>query len=63
MQRMWFPPWLYKLLPVGYLLGGLLLLVSSGDDPLGRLGGILLCAAGALVLALRLYARRFMGSD
>ena len=63
MQKMWFPPWLYKLLPVAYLAFGLLLLVTSGDDPLGRLGGVLLCAAGILVLGLRLYARKFMGSD
>ncbi len=58
MPRVWFPPWLYKLLPVGYLVAGVLLLVSSGDDALGRLGGILLCAAGILVLAMRLYVRK-----
>jgi hypothetical protein len=60
---MWFPPWLYKLLPFAYLVFGLLMLLMFGDDALGRLGGILLCAAGILVLALRLYARKFMGSD
>ena len=58
MRQVWFPPWLYKLLPVGYLVAGVLLLVSSGNDPLGLLGGILLCAAGVLVLAMRLYARK-----
>ena len=58
MQRMWFPPWLYKLFPYAYVAFGLLLLRSSGDDPLGRLGGILLCAAGILILAMRLYARK-----
>ena len=58
MRGMWFPPWLYKLLPFAYLFFGLLMFVNFGDDPLGRLGGILLCAAGILVLALRLYARK-----
>lgn len=58
MQKMWFPPWLYKLLPIGYLAFGILLLVTSRDDALGRLGGILLCAAGILVLAMRLYVRK-----
>lgn len=57
MQRMWLPPVLYRLLPAGYLLAGLLMLATFGDDALGRLSGILLCAAGILVWALRLYAR------
>ena len=57
MQRIWLPPKLYQLLPLGYLLSGLLMLVMFGEYPLGRLSGLLLCAAGILVWALRLYAR------
>jgi len=54
MNRIWLPPKLYRLLPLGYLFFGALMLINFGDDPLGRLSGILLCAAGILVLALRL---------
>jgi hypothetical protein len=57
MRRLWLPPRLYQLLPFGYLFFGLLMLVRFGDDPMGRLSGLLLCAAGILVLALRLIRR------
>ncbi len=57
MQKIWLSPRLYQLLPLAYLFFGLLMLFRYGDDPLGRLSGILLIAAGVLVLALRLVAR------
>ena len=57
MLKIWLPPGLYRLLPLGYLFFGFLMLMRFSDDPLGRLSGILLCAAGALVLALRLIGR------
>ena len=55
MQKIWLPPRLYQLLPLVYLLSGLLMLVKFGDEPLGRLSGLLLCAAAVLVWALRVY--------
>jgi drug/metabolite transporter (DMT)-like permease len=55
MQKIWFPPRLYQLLPLVYLLSGLLMLAKFGDDPLGRISGLLLCAAAVLVWALRVY--------
>lgn len=58
MQKIWLPPRLYQLLPVVYLLSGLLMLVKFGDQPLGRLSGLLLCAAAVLVWALRVHASR-----
>jgi len=58
MQKIWLPSWLYQLLPLVQLLAGLLLLAIFGDDPLGRLGGLLLCAAAALVWALRARGRK-----
>ncbi len=57
MQSPWLPPTLYRLLPLAYLFFGALMLVRFGDDPLGRLSGLLLCAAGTLVLILRLVGR------
>ena len=57
MKRLWLPQRLYRLLPLGYLFFGSVMLVNFGDDSLGRLSGILLCAAGILVLALRLVGR------
>lgn len=57
MKRIWLSPKLYRLLPLGYLFFGWLMLVNFGDDPLGRLSGILLWAAGVIVLALRLVGR------
>jgi drug/metabolite transporter (DMT)-like permease len=55
MQKIWFPPRLYQLLPLVYLLSGLLMLAKFGDDPLGRISGLLLCAAAVLVWALRVH--------
>ena len=57
MQKIWLPSRLYQLLPLVYLLFGLLMLAIFGDDPLGRLSGLLLCAAAALVWALRAHGR------
>ena len=53
MRKIWLPPRLYQLLPLVYLLSGVLMLVKFGDEPLGRLSGLLLCAAAVLVWALR----------
>ncbi len=57
MHKIWLPPRLYRLLPFVYLLSGLLMLATFGDEPLGRLSGLLLCAAAILIWALRVYAR------
>jgi len=57
MQKMWLPSRLYQLLPLVYLLAGLLMLAIFGDDPLGRLSGFLLCAAAVLIWALRAHGR------
>ena len=56
MRTMWLPPRLYRLLPLAYLLSGLLMLAKFGDDPLGLLSGAMLCAAAVLVWALRVHA-------
>jgi len=56
MRKMWLPPRLYRLLPLAYLLSGLLMLAKFGDDPLGLLSGAMLCAAAVLVWALRVHA-------
>ena len=55
MRRIWLPPRLYQLLPLAYLVSGLLLLAKSGDEPLGLIGGTMLCAAAVLVWALRVH--------
>lgn len=57
MLRIWLSPRLYQLLPFAYLFFGIFMLARFGDDPLGRLSGVLLCAAGVLVLLLRLVGR------
>lgn len=57
MQKIWLPPRFYQLLPVVYLLAGLVMLAVFGDDILGRLSGLLLCAAAVLIWALRAYGR------
>ena len=57
MQKIWLPPRLYQLLPLVYLLSGLLMLARFGDEPMGRLSGALLCAAAVLVWALRFHGR------
>jgi hypothetical protein len=35
MLKIWFPPTLYKLLPLIYLVAGLLMLAVFGEEPLG----------------------------
>ena len=55
MRKMWLPTWLYQLLPVVYLLSGVLMLANFGSEPVGFISGTLLCAAGVLILGLRLY--------
>jgi hypothetical protein len=55
MRKMWLPLWLYQLLPVIYLLSGLLMLANFGSEPLGLVSGSMLCAAGLLILVLRIY--------
>ncbi|MEJ2516331.1 MAG: hypothetical protein P8080_13630 [Gammaproteobacteria bacterium] len=58
MQTIWFPAWLYRLLPAIYVAGGASMFYLFGDEPIGLLSGVLLCSAAVLILALRLYARR-----
>jgi hypothetical protein len=57
MHKIWLPSRQYQLLPLVYLLSGLLMLAIFGDEPLGHLSGLLLCAAAVLVWALRAYGR------
>lgn len=57
MTKIWLPARLYGLLPLIYLLFGLLMLFVFGNDLWGAVAGALLCAASALILALRFYAR------
>ena len=58
MQHVWFPAWLYRLLPLLCVLGGALRFYLYDDDTVGRLSGLLLWAAAILIWALRLHARR-----
>lgn len=58
MQSIWFPGWLYRLLPLLYLIGGALMFYLFGDETVGRFSGLLLCAAAVLIWGLRLYTRR-----
>lgn len=58
MQGLWFPTWLYRLLPLIYVVGGALMLYMFGDETVGLLSGLLLCAAAVLIWGLRLHARR-----
>jgi hypothetical protein len=55
MRKIWLPPRLYQLLPLVYLLSGLLMLAKFADEPLGLLSGLMLCAAAVLVWVLRVY--------
>ena len=55
MQKIWLPPRLYQLLPLVYLLSGLLMLAKLGDEPLGLLSGSMLCVAAVLVWVLRVH--------
>ena len=56
MRKMWLPPKLYQLLPLAYLLSGLLMFAKFGDEPLGLLSGAMLCGAAVLVWGLRILA-------
>ena len=56
MRTIWLPPKLYQLLPLIYLISGLLMLAKFNDEPLGLISGTMLCAAAALVWVLRIYA-------
>jgi len=58
MQHIWFPAWLYRFLPLIYVVGGALMFYLYDADTVGRLGGLLLWAAAILIWALRLHARR-----
>jgi len=53
MRKMWLSPRLYQLLPLAYLLSGLLLLAKFRDEPMGLLSGSMLCAAAVLIWVLR----------
>ena len=56
MQKIWLPPKLSQLLPLAYLLSGLLMFAKFGDEPLGLLSGSMLCGAAILVWGLRILA-------
>lgn len=56
MLKIWLPPRLYQLLPLAYLLAGILMLAKFSDTPLGMLSGSMLCAAAILIWALRIYS-------
>ena len=58
MLKIWFPPGLYRVLPLAYLLAGLLMLARFGDEPLGLISGLMLCAAAVLVWVLRRYSAK-----
>lgn len=58
MRKMWLHPKLYTLLPVAYLLSGVLILDVYGDEPLGILSGSMLCAAAVLIWVLRIYGAK-----
>ena len=53
MRKLWLSPRLYQLLPLVYLLSGLLMFAKFSDEPLGLLSGSMLCAAAVLVWFLR----------
>ena len=55
MLKIWLPPGLYRLLPVIYLLFGLLLITRFGRDTLGLISGVMLCAAAVLIWILRIH--------
>jgi hypothetical protein len=56
MRKIWLAPRLYQLLPLVYLLSGLLMIAKFGDEPLGLLSGSMLCVAAVLVWVLRVHA-------
>ena len=55
MRKIWLPTTLYQLLPLWYLIAGSLMLVLFGNRPLGRLSGLMLCAAAVLIGVLRVH--------
>ena len=55
MRKVWLPPRLYQLLPIAYLLLGLLMFAKFGDEPLGLISESMLCAAAILVWVLRVH--------
>jgi hypothetical protein len=57
MQGIWLPSWLYRFLPLIYLVCGTVMLFVFGEDTIGRLSGLLLYAAALLIWVLRLQAR------
>jgi hypothetical protein len=58
MQSIWFPAWLYRLLPPIYIVCGALMFYLFGEETIGRISGLLLWAAAVLIWGLRLHARR-----
>ena len=56
MLKIWLPRTLYQLLPFAYLLTGLLMLAKFGNETMGFLSGLMLCAAAVLVWVLRINA-------
>ncbi len=58
MQRIWFPEWLYRFLPLTYVIGGTLMFHLFGDQTAGRISGVFLFTAAILIWGLRLHARR-----
>jgi len=58
MLKIWLPPKLYQLLPLAYLLSGLLMIAKLGDEPLGLISGLMLCTAAILVWVLRALGTR-----
>ena len=58
MPRIWFPEWLYRTLPLIYVIGGALMFYLFGEETIGRFSGLLLCAAAILIWGLRRHARR-----
>lgn len=57
MQSIWLPSWLYRFLPLIYIVCGSLMFIAFGGDTLGRLSGLLLYAAAILIWVLRLHGR------
>lgn len=58
MPGLWLPEWLYRLLPLTYLVCGVLIFNLFGDETTGQLSAVLLWAAAFLIWRLRLHARR-----
>lgn len=57
MKSIWFPAWLYRLLPLLYVVCGALMFYLFGDDTIGRFSGLMLWLAAILIWGLRLHAR------